>query len=123
MRSLGVSDAPRLTSVSTTELLDASVQASNDPQLLEPFGHVVVGQVLPRHPPAAVNGSVDLLIGTCNMGIEPFMGSPVFPRRFETLARQATGDRAWDRLLKAHGDTPPSLGTRPSTTCSAAGSS
>ncbi|MFF3376690.1 carboxylesterase/lipase family protein [Streptomyces sp. NPDC002680] len=104
-RSLGVSDASRLTAVSTAELLDASVQASNDPQLLEPFGHVIDGQVLPRHPLGAVDGSVDLLIGTCNMEIEPFMGSPVFPRRFETLARQATGDRAWDRLLKVYGDT------------------
>ncbi|MFF4500576.1 hypothetical protein [Streptomyces sp. NPDC001401] len=50
MRSLGITDALRLTSVSTAELLDASVQAANDPQLLEPYGHVIDGQVLPQHP-------------------------------------------------------------------------
>lgn len=105
MRSLGITDTSRLTTVPTAELLDASVQAANDPQLLEPYGHVIDGQVLPQHPLGAVDGSVDLLIGTCAMEAEPFMGSPVFSRRFETLARQATGERAWNRLLKVYDDT------------------
>ena len=107
MRSLGITDASRLMTVPAGDLLAASARAWEDPQLLEPFGHVIDGVVLPRHPLGAVGGGVDLLIGTCDKEVELFMGSPVISQRFETLARQAAGDRAWDRILEVYGQTTP----------------
>ncbi|MEU6511213.1 carboxylesterase family protein [Streptomyces sp. NPDC046942] len=105
MRTLGITDAERLMTVSTKDLLAASAQASGDPQLLEPFPHVIDGKVIAEHPLRAVDGSVDLLIGTCSKEVDPFVGSPVVAHRFETLARQATGDPTWDHILKVYGDT------------------
>ncbi|MEU6381624.1 carboxylesterase/lipase family protein [Streptomyces sp. NPDC046909] len=104
LRLLGTTDASRLMTVTSDELLDASARVSADPQRPE-YGHVIDGQVLPRHPLAAIDGSVDLLIGTCSKEADPLLMSPVFQERFETLAHRATGDRAWDRLLKVYEDT------------------
>ena len=105
LHSLGIADDSRLTTVPAGDLLDASAQAWADPGLLEPYPHVIDGVVLPEHPLKAVGGSVDLLIGTCDKESELFMTSPVISRRFETLARQAAGDRAWDHILEVYGDT------------------
>ncbi|MEW2626165.1 carboxylesterase family protein [Streptomyces sp. NPDC048106] len=105
MRSLGITDASRLMKVPAADLVDASAQAWDDPHLLEPFPHVIDGVVLPVHPLAAVGGGVDLMIGTCAQESELFMGSPLFAGRFESLARQATGERAWQRILQVYEDT------------------
>ncbi|MGW5658383.1 carboxylesterase/lipase family protein [Streptomyces humi] len=100
---LGITDPADLLKVSADDLLEASTQAANNPDLPE-YGHVVDGQVLPRHPLAAVGGEVDLLIGTCNKEFESFVASPLFRSRFERLARQAAGER-WEHLLRVYEDT------------------
>ncbi|MEU6354670.1 carboxylesterase/lipase family protein [Streptomyces sp. NPDC047072] len=105
LRFLGITDASRLTTVPAADLVEASAQVWGDPQLLEPFPHVIDGAVLPEHPLAAVGGGVDLMIGTCAQESELFMGSPLLAGRFESLARRATGERAWERILRVYEDT------------------
>ncbi|GAB4583725.1 carboxylesterase/lipase family protein [Nocardia sp. IFM 10818] len=106
LRTLGLSDPARLMDVSTAELLDASVAARANAELLEPYPHVIDGIVLTDHPLRTVDGSVDLLIGTCAKEADLFLIDPANRTRFETQARRAVGDRTWDHLLRTYTGTP-----------------
>ncbi|WP_433574836.1 carboxylesterase/lipase family protein [Nocardia brasiliensis] len=100
---LGLADPAALRDVPTADLLRASTQVKDDVRLLEPFPHVIDGVVLTEHPLKTVDGSVDLLIGTC--AIDVFIPNPAEQARFETLARTAVGAAQWTRILDIYQDT------------------
>ncbi|MFJ9371419.1 carboxylesterase/lipase family protein [Nocardia sp. NPDC101769] len=107
LHTLGISDPAKLTDVPAEDLLHASTAANIDPQVLDPYANVIDGVVFTDHPLKTVNGSVDLMIGTCAREADSFAAiSPLFGSRTETLLRQAVGDQLWDHLQQVYSDTP-----------------
>lgn len=106
MRTLGLRDTAGLMNVSSADLLQASAQAAADRNLLEPFPHVIDGELLTEHPLATVDGTVDMLIGTCNAEADPFLSNPTDAARFESLTRTAVGEQTWSALLQTYHDNP-----------------
>ncbi len=106
LKTLNLTDPTQLMDVPAQDLLQASATARTDPQLLEPYPHVIDDIVLTDHPLRTLDGSIDLLIGTCDKEADLFLINPTNRARFETQARQAVGDRTWNHLLEVYDGTP-----------------